>query len=244
MEVDPQYLKKIQLELAFWEKKNLAKPKAWNRYAAKIQAKINGLIPQKVHNGIKVTVQQMVKGMLFGAMQIPQLKNLEEFSLVQRELLIKKLIDNYSHGGAVEGAICGAGGFMMSLADFPALIAIKIKLLFDVANYYGFSTHDYKERLFLLYVFQLAFSNPNQLAQTYQIVTNWEETRKSLPDYIDDFDWHSFQQEYRDYLDLAKMAQLLPIIGSAVGAITNYNLLKKLGMTAMNAYRMRILKTL
>ena len=42
-----------------------------------------------------------------------------------------------------------------------------------------------------------------------------------------------------DYIDLAKMAQLLPVIGAAVGAVANYQLLKQLGDTAMNCYRMR-----
>jgi hypothetical protein len=36
------------------------------------------------------------------------------------------------------------------------------------------------------------------------------------------------------------MAQLIPVIGAPVGVIVNNRLLKKLGVTAMNAYRMRV----
>ncbi|WP_255494182.1 EcsC family protein [Hufsiella ginkgonis] len=36
------------------------------------------------------------------------------------------------------------------------------------------------------------------------------------------------------------MAQLIPVIGAAVGAIANYKLVDKLGETAMNCYRMRL----
>ena len=50
------------------------------------------------------------------------------------------------------------------------------------------------------------------------------------------------QLEYRDYIDLAKMAQLIPGIGAVVGVVVNYKLIKKLGTTAMNAYRMRLFK--
>ncbi|MEO6329873.1 MAG: EcsC family protein [Ginsengibacter sp.] len=39
---------------------------------------------------------------------------------------------------------------------------------------------------------------------------------------------------------MAKIAQLLPIIGAPVGVVVNYRLIKKLGITAMNAYRMRL----
>jgi hypothetical protein len=35
------------------------------------------------------------------------------------------------------------------------------------------------------------------------------------------------------------MAQLIPVIGAPVGVIVNNRLLKKLGKTAMMAYRMR-----
>ena len=60
-----------------------------------------------------------------------------------------------------------------------------------------------------------------------------------MPDDINQFEWRQFQQEYRDYIDLAKMAQLIPGIGAVVGIVVNYRLVKKLGYTAMNAYRMR-----
>jgi hypothetical protein len=38
------------------------------------------------------------------------------------------------------------------------------------------------------------------------------------------------------------MAQLVPLIGAPVGVVVNYQLIRKLGNTAMNAYRMRWLK--
>jgi hypothetical protein len=43
-----------------------------------------------------------------------------------------------------------------------------------------------------------------------------------------------------DYIDLAKMLQLVPVIGAVVGAYANYKLLDRLGETAVNCYRLRI----
>ena len=74
-------------------------------------------------------------------------------------------------------------------------------------------------------------------------MTDWEQKRDALPKDIHQFDWRNFQQEYRDYIDLAKMAQLIPVIGAPVGVIVNNRLIKKLGETAVNAYRMRLLGT-
>ena len=70
-------------------------------------------------------------------------------------------------------------------------------------------------------------------------MVDWDKKVINLPEDINQFDWRTFQQEYRDYIDLAKMAQLIPIIGAPVGAVANFQLLKKLGKTAMNAYHMR-----
>jgi hypothetical protein len=39
------------------------------------------------------------------------------------------------------------------------------------------------------------------------------------------------------------MAQLIPVIGAPVGFVVNARLIKKLGITAMNAYRMRLINT-
>ena len=70
---------------------------------------------------------------------------------------------------------------------------------------------------------------------------NWDQKSKDFPADINQFDWRNFQQEYRDYIDLAKMAQLIPVIGAPVGVLVNYRLIRKLGYTAMNAYRMRLI---
>ena len=128
----------------------------------------------------------------------------------------------------------------MAFADFPILISIKLKMLFDISGRYGYDVSDYKERIFLLHIFQLAFSSHEHRKNVYLQMINWNSKAASLPEDINQFDWRSFQQEYRDYIDLAKLAQMIPIIGAAVGIFVNYRLIKKLGTTAMNAYRMRL----
>jgi hypothetical protein len=102
--------------------------------------------------------------------------------------------------------------------------------------------YDYKERVYILHIFELAFSSDEHRKNVYLKITDWETKRNSLPEDINQFDWRNFQQEYRDYIDLAKMAQLLPVVGAPVGVIVNSRLIKKLGITAMNAYRMRLIK--
>jgi EcsC protein family len=234
------YEKQITEELMAWQKKMLSRPSFFNKISKSIQTKINGWIPEKVHQIITETIKQMTRGVLFGAKHTTA-DTLQNATLQVREAGVQQRIDFYRNTAAIEGGITGAGGILLGLADFPILIGIKIKLLFDIASLYGFDVDDYKERVYILHIFELAFSSDQHRKNIYLKMTDWEEKSKHLPGDINQFDWRLFQQEYRDYIDLAKMAQLIPVIGAPVGVVVNYRLLKKLGITAMNAYRMRIL---
>jgi hypothetical protein len=236
-----QYQQHVLLELSIWQKQMLRQPSLLNNLSKKIQTKINTWIPEKIHKAITATIKQMIRGVLFGATHTTA-KPLIEKSLSAREVAVKQRIEFYRKTAAVEGGITGAGGILLGLADFPILLGLKIKLLFDIASMYGYNVEDYKERVYLLHIFELAFSSHAHRKNIYIKMVDWDKKSKELPEDIHQFDWRNFQQEYRDYIDLAKMAQLVPVIGAPVGAVVNYGLIKKLGITAMNAYRMRLLQ--
>lgn len=226
-------------ELKRWQKEMLRKPSMLNQLSKKVQAKLNSYIPEKIHNAITTAIKQMVRGVLFGA-QYTSKKPSSISTLQQTEEAVERLIKTYKHTAAVEGGVTGAGGILMGLADFPILLGIKLKMLFDIAVLYGFDVKDYKERLYLLHIFQLAFSSHEHRRNVFLQMQDWDEKKGQWPDDIHAFEWRPFQQEYRDYIDLAKMAQLIPGIGAVVGVVVNYKLIKQLGHAAMNAYRMRL----
>ena len=229
-------------ELATWQKKMLQSPSILNNLSKKIQTKINSWIPEKIHNAITVTIRQMIRSVLFGSKYTTS-SILLNTSFQEREEAVLRKIDIYRNTAAMEGGIIGAGGILLGLAEFPILVGIKLKLLFEIASLYGFDITNYKERIYLLNIFELTFSSDENRKKVYLKLIDWEIKSKDLPENIHQFDWRTLQQEYRDYIDLAKMAQLIPVIGAPIGAIVNYRLIKKLGFTAMNAYRMRLLNT-
>lgn len=226
-------------ELKKWQKEMMRSPSILNKLSKRVQTKLNSYIPEKIHKAITTAIKQMVRGVLFGA-QYTTKKPASIHTLQQTEETIEQLIKTYKHTAAVEGGVTGAGGILLGLADFPILLGIKLKMLFDIAALYGFDVKDYKERLYMLHIFQLAFSSQEQRRDVFVKMLDWDEKKKDLPDDVNAFDWRTFQQEYRDYIDLAKMAQLIPGIGAVVGIVVNYKLIKQLGNTAMNAYRMRL----
>ena len=225
-------------ELEVWREKMLSEPSLFEDYSKRFQNRINKIIPEKIHQAITATIKQMIRGVLFGA-GVTTGKFEKDVSLQVRDALAEEKIRWYQTTAAAEGGLTGAGGILWGLADFPLLIGVKIKLLFEIAILFGYDVKDYKERLYLLYIFQLSFSGPQHRKNIFLKMMNWKEQREQLPENIDQFDWRNLQQEYRDYIDIAKMAQLIPVVGAPVGAIVNYRLIKRLGTTARSAYKLR-----
>ncbi|GIN21323.1 EcsC family protein [Siminovitchia fordii] len=230
------YEAKVTEELQKWTRKINKRSSLINRISKKAQTKVNGLIPEKFHEVMTESIKNMVKATLIGSDFLTK-KYQSEMTLLERDELVLKKLDAYRKTAVIEGAGTGAGGILLGFADFPLLLSIEMKFLFEAAAIYGFDTNEYSERLFILHVFLLAFSSDDTRKKTFQIIENWEQEKEQLAD----MDWREFQQEYRDYIDLVKMFQLIPGFGAIVGAYANYNLLDHLGETAMNAYRIRLM---
>lgn len=232
----------VRNEIAAWEHR-LFKPPGWlERTSKTIGTKINGLIPPKVHDVITTTIKSIVRTALFGAEYTPKraVQPIGHLELADQEA--KRTLSLYQKIAAAEGAGTGAGGIMLNVVDFPALIAIKMKFLFELAHVYGYDTKEFSERIFILKVFQLTFSGSNQRAKLLNSIKRWDiEKEQWLSDaeYAKNMDWETFQKEYRDAIDFRKMLQMVPGIGAVAGAWANYTILEELGEAAMNAYRLR-----
>lgn len=208
------------------------------RYAKQLQDRVNSYIPEKAHHIFTESIKKMVKAALVGSEYTTSVKPVQNLSLEEKERLVKEKLSWYKKTAALEGAGTGAGGILLGIADFPLLLSIKMKFLFESATLYGFDIRSYEERIFILEVFQVAFSSPDHRKLVLERIERWEENVHQL----EEPDWRKLQQEYRDYIDLVKLLQLVPGIGAVVGAVANYNLLDRLGENAMNAYRLRVLK--
>ncbi len=230
------YEEKAYAECKLWQQDVLKPSSKLSQWTKSLQTQLNTKIPQKVHDAITTSIKQMVRTVLIGSKWTTQKAPVSSrLSLREREADLEKKQKSFTRLASAEGAGTGAGGFLLGLTDFPLLLSIKIKFLFEVARLYGYDVRDPSERVFILYVFQLAFSSEGKRHETLQTLKNWER-HPILPDA---FNWQTFQQEYRDSMDLAKLLQFVPGIGAVVGAIANYRLLDHLAETAKQSYRMR-----
>ncbi|PZQ60676.1 MAG: ABC transporter-associated protein EcsC [Phenylobacterium zucineum] len=233
---DAAYERWVAAELEHWRAAVLKPPGPFDKAARGVQGRINRIIPEKVHAAITSVIERMTRTILTGA-DLTTAPPLIGASLAERDRRALAAIESYRATAAVEGGVAGAGGFWLALADFPALLVIKIKLLFDLSAIYGHEADRFEERLFILALFQLAFSGAEHRARVYYGLEGWDG--RDHPADFEHFDWRAFQREYRDYIDLAKLAQMIPVVGAPIGAFVNWRLLERLGETAMNGYRMR-----
>ncbi|WP_010273476.1 EcsC family protein [Paenibacillus senegalensis] len=239
-----KYEERVRMELVLWEKTLSKRGGVLEQTSKAFSTSLNRAIPEKVHHTITQTIKSIVKAVIVGARFTPNRPVETALTLEQRDQLAEKINSQYKKIAAAEGAGTGAGGLLLGVVDFPALLAIKMKFLFEIAHTYGFDTKEISERLYILYIFQLAFSSREHRMRTFKAMKSWNQTRLQWADETDDFrsiDWQTLQQEYRDSIDFRKMLQLLPGIGAIVGAWANYGLLEELHTAASNAYRMRLL---
>lgn len=237
------YEEKARIELQRWERKVCKEGFFAKKYAKKLQTKINDRIPEKVHHLFTTSIKNMVYATLVGSEYTTATIPLEGATLEEREVKLQEKIKLYKKTAAIEGAGTGAGGILLGMVDFPLLLSIKMKFLFEAASLYGFDVKDYRERLYILYLFQLAFSSDKKRKEVFEKLKNWEEIKEQLPQKdisLEEIDWKAFQLEYRDHIDLLKLLQLIPGFGAIVGAFANYHFLEVLGETAKNGYRMRL----
>jgi len=229
------YEKQIEKELTQWYKEIRKEANLLQRSSDQLQKQTQKMIPAKVKDTITTVMETMTETIMNGSGLLSIREDTAGMSLAERDYLVLRSFRTYRNTATVQGAGFGMGGLLLGMADLPVLMSIKIKFMFDTAKLYGYDPEQMEERLYLLHIFQLAFSGKEHQWRIFKVLENWEQADSYA------INWEKLQTEYRDYLDVAKLLQLLPVVGSVAGGTANFRLMNRLCDTAMNCYRMRIL---
>ncbi|KUP08407.1 hypothetical protein Q73_06655 [Bacillus coahuilensis m2-6] len=235
------YNQKVQRELELWERRVTKKPSSIKRSGTTLQKIVAKHTPETVHRTITESMRILIQAILLGTYK-PLNRGKGKYklsSLEQKDEELLQLQKKYQKLGAVEGAGTGFGGILLGMVDFPALLSIKFSFMYEAASIYGFYTNVKEERVFMLLIFQLAFSSEAHKRKILNYIKDWDKAKEDL----EVINWRELQQEYRDSIDLVKLFQLAPGLGGVVGGVANYYLIGTLAETAKNSYRHRILST-
>lgn len=129
---------------------------------------------------------------------------------------------------ALEGAGTGAGGVAFIAADIPAIMLLNLRFISQIAHTYGFDTQSQEEKTYVLNLLGAAsadraakasfLNNLNRIALDVARRSTW----KDLEEHVLVALARKIAEIIGAKLTKKKLAQLIPVVGSAIGAGSNY----------------------
>ena len=158
------------------------------------------------------------------------------------------LAAKYKSLAGLEGGATGAAGVAGILIDVPALVTLNLRAVGEYATYYGFDVTSQQERLWVMNVLGYA-SSPNDLSKQHAlaqlVLIAQDVARRRAWEVLEE---HAFVQILQQIakavgirLTKAKLAQVIPAVGAAVGAGFNAYYTSRVCDAAYYLYRERFL---
>lgn len=174
--------------------------------------------------------------------------DLASLRLEEVDKIVGFLDAKYKGLAAVEGAATGAVGLPGIVVDIPALVTLNLRAIGEYATYYGFDVEGQQERLFAMNVLGLASSSTDaakQIAMAELVrVARDVAMRKTWVS----LEQHAFVRIIKQIahavgvrLTKAKLAQVVPAVGAAVGLGFNAYYTARVCNAAYYLYRERFL---
>ncbi|WP_409270913.1 EcsC family protein [Neobacillus sp. SCS-31] len=183
-----------------------------------------------------------------GVERIEDLKRLEidQLNYIAQQQIARHRLYSFAQGG-----MSGTGGALLLGADIPAMAVINLRAVQLLAMTYGYEVNTPFEMMTSLKVFHTATLPPRLQGES------WEQLLEELKgerdkyfyegnDQLTDSTW--LEMPMRQLLKGAvialfrkRMVQGLPLVSMAIGAVSNYQLTRRVTEFSHNYYRLRYL---
>lgn len=168
--------------------------------------------------------------------------------LEEIDKIVGFLAAKYKGFAGVEGAAAGLIGLPGIIADIPALVTVNLRAIGEYATYYGFDVAVQQERLFAMNVLGLA-SSPKDAAKHVAMAELVKISRAvAMRKTWATLEEHAFVQLIQQIaravgirMTKAKLAQVVPAVGAAVGLGFNAYFTARVCDAAYYLYRERFL---
>jgi len=179
---------------------------------------------------------------------VATLQDIHALPLENVDKTVGLLAAKYKSTAFAEGAAAGALGIIGIAVDIPLLVGMALRAVNEYASYYGFDVSVQGERMFAMSILSAA-SAPNQAAKQVALAEltrlsvmiakrkTWEELQRLVSVQV----IKKIAQALGIRLTKGKLAQLVPVLGAAVGAGYNAWYLSQVTETAYLLYRERFL---
>lgn len=239
---------KSQNGLWFWEK--------ISRFPFKILDKIT---PQFIHEKIGVLLDEVGVYIQSGGKYLISEKNLFNMIEAEADKPIKTVIDiedlplelmnkvslkvvkKRKKFATIQGASTGIGGIFTLAIDIPAMLAVSLKTLQEIAIIHGYDPNEKSERVFIIKVLQFSLADVVGKRAILDELSNYyrKEENSSSEMMSQLHGWREVVYTYRDQFGWKKLFQMVPVAGMIFGAFTNRSMINDLSEAGIMLYRKR-----
>ncbi|WP_040203555.1 EcsC family protein [Neobacillus jeddahensis] len=171
---------------------------------------------------------------------IQAVADIKDIPLAAMNKLSQELTEQRKKFATIQGASTGIGGIFTLAIDIPALMAISLKTLQEIAIIHGYDPNEKSERIFIVKCLQFSSADIvgknailKELSSYYQQGGGSAEMMSQLQG------WREVVYTYRDQFGWKKLFQMVPVAGMIFGAFTNRSMINDLAETGIMLYRKR-----
>ncbi|WP_110114271.1 EcsC family protein [Bacillus sp. CGMCC 1.16541] len=151
-----------------------------------------------------------------------------------------ELTKNRKNAATVQGASTGIGGIFTLAIDIPAILAISLKTLQEIAILHGYDPKDKNERVFILKCLQFSTADVvGKEAILNEIADFHNEERKSTEVISQLQGWREVTLTFTESFGWKKLFQMVPVAGILFGAFANRSMINDLAETGTMLYQKR-----
>ena len=230
----------------------------WERIGRLPFKLLDKITPPFIHNKIGLLLEEIGAYIQTGGRYLINEKSL--FNMVQKETnqpiekvsdiqdLPLKTMDKISHElsgrrknfAALQGASTGIGGIFTLAIDIPAILAISLKTLQEIAILHGYDPNDKNERIFMIKCLQFSSADVVGKRAILNELTNFYQRDKKSDEMMSQLQgWREVVYTYRDNFGWKKLFQMVPVAGMIFGAFINRSMISDLSEAGMMLYRKR-----
>ncbi|WP_374702979.1 EcsC family protein [Peribacillus deserti] len=172
---------------------------------------------------------------------LTSLSDIHSLPIKSLDKVTSELVGQRKKLAAFQGASTGIGGMFTLALDIPAILAISLKTLQEIAIIYGYDPNEKSERIFIVKCLQ--FSSADIVGKR-AILNSLKEHSSPSDDASGEMmsqlqGWREVVYTYRDAFGWKKFFQMVPVAGLVFGAITNRSMIKDLAETGTMLYKKR-----
>lgn len=238
---------KDQKGLWFWERITRLPFKLLDKVTPKfIQNKIGTLLDEiggYIQNGGQYLSKEKSVFQFFEKQTgrtIVELANFKTIPLEEMKNVSLELANKRKSAATLQGASTGIGGIFTLAIDIPAILAISLKTLQEIAIIHGYDPNDKEERVYILKCLQFSTSDyVGKEAILNDLAAISEDEMKSREVISQIQGWREVTLTFTESFGWKKLFQMVPIAGIIFGAFANRSMINDLAETGTMLYQKR-----